>query len=91
MMICAIYGPKCKHANNIFGKKSLNVPFVKLFSKYFFQHFWGLLVSFWCRPLIKGKYIPIWWFITFYCLKMALEFEIFKNSLKNKKKLCICP
>ena len=48
LMICAIYGPKCKHGNKIFGRKSLNVPFVKLFL--------GFLMPFCFGPLTKGKY-----------------------------------
>ena len=64
LMICAIYGPKCEHANKMFGKMSLNVPFVELFSKYLFRHFLGFLMPFCFGPLTKGKYIPIGWFIT---------------------------
>ena len=30
-------------------------------------------------PLVKAKYIPICWFITFYFLKMALKFEIIEK------------
>ena len=32
IMICAIYGQKCKHPKNVYGIKSLNVSTVKLFS-----------------------------------------------------------
>ena len=31
----------------------------------------GFVDAFLFQPLIKGKYITILWFITFYCLKMA--------------------
>ena len=39
MMICALYGQKCKHPKTNYGKKSLNVPTVKLFSNFFFNVF----------------------------------------------------
>ena len=42
LMIWAIYGLKCKHANKFFWKKSLNVPFVKLF----FSTFFGFIHAF---------------------------------------------
>ena len=35
LMLCALY-------RMIFGKKSLNVPSVKLFSIFYFQHFWAV-------------------------------------------------
>ena len=38
-MICAIYGPKCKHAKKCFAKKILNVTTVKLVSNVFFEVF----------------------------------------------------
>ena len=31
----------------------------------------GIFYAFLFQPLIKGKYIPILWFITLYCLEMA--------------------
>ena len=49
----------------------------------------GFFDVFLFQPLIKGKYIPILWFVTFYCLEMApkihnkskfsTEQEIFAN------------
>ena len=84
LMIRAIYGPKCKHSKKLFGRKSLNVTFVKLFSKYFFQSFLDFLMPFWFGPLIKGKYIPICWFVTFYCLTMVQKF--LKKITKEQEK-----
>jgi hypothetical protein len=65
IMMLAFYGPKCKKAKINFGKKSLNVHSVKLFSKLFFQLFWFFLYFFCFKPLIKGNYISIYWFDTF--------------------------
>ena len=49
----------------------------------------GFFDAFLFQPLIEGKYIPILWFVTFYCLKMShkihnnskfsMEQEIFAN------------
>ena len=46
IMMLAFYGPKCKKAKINFGKKSLNVHSVKLFSKLVFQRFWGFFLLF---------------------------------------------
>ena len=46
ILMLAFYGPKCKKAKINFGKKSLNVHSVKLFSKLFFQRFWVFFVLF---------------------------------------------
>ena len=46
LIFFTIYGPKCRHANKIFGKKRLNVPFVKLFSKFFFWTFFEFFDAF---------------------------------------------
>ena len=40
LMLRALYRMICKNAKSFFGKNSLNVSNVKLFSKIFFQHFW---------------------------------------------------
>ena len=40
LMLCALYRMICKNAKWFFGKNSLNVSNVKLFSKSFFQYFW---------------------------------------------------
>ena len=55
MMMRAIYNQKCIHAKKKLGRKSLNVPFVKLFSKSLFQGFSGFFMPSRFRPLIKGK------------------------------------
>ena len=80
--MCTIYGPICKHAKNIFGKRVLNVTTVKLFSKKN-QRFMDFLDAFLFQPLIKGKCIPILWFVTFYCLEMAPK--IHNNSKFSKE------
>ena len=60
-----------KLQKKIFGKKILNVTTVKLFSNKKNQHLMGFFDAFLFQPLIKGKYITILWFITFYCFEMA--------------------
>ena len=57
-MMRVIYSLKWKSAS-----VSLNVPFVKLFSKYIFQCCLSLLMPFCFGSLIKGKDIPILLFI----------------------------
>jgi hypothetical protein len=50
------------------AKNSLNVPFVKLFSKFLFQYFLGIFYAFLFQTFnqrLNG------WFATFFCLKMA--------------------
>ena len=51
-------------------KKFLNVTTVKDFpnKKSTFMGFFDAILS---QCLIKGKYIPILWFVTFYCWDMA--------------------
>ena len=46
LMLHALYRMICKNAKSFFGKNSLNVSNVKLFSKIYFQHFW-LFYAFW--------------------------------------------
>ena len=70
-------------------KKILNVPFVKLFSKYFFHLFMEFLLFFHFGPFIKGKSKVISCIFTLYCLKMVLKVEIIENSLKSKRYLRI--
>ena len=53
LMMCTIYGSECKLAKKLFVKKNLNVPFAKLSSKQFFQHFGVFLMPFHFGPLIK--------------------------------------
>ena len=48
-----------------FGKKVLNVTTVNLFSNKKFKVLWRFFDAFLFQPLIKGKYIPILWFVTF--------------------------
>ena len=55
MMMRAIYG--LKHAKK-FWKKNLNVPFVKLFTRYLFQRSLGCLMLFRFGALIEGKSCP---------------------------------
>ena len=43
----------------------------------------GFFDAFLFQPLIKGKYIPILWFVTFYCLEMAPK--IHNNSKFSKE------
>ena len=66
----------------ILWKKVLNVTTVKLFSnkKERFMDFFDAFLS---QCLIKGKYIPILWFVTFYCLEMAPK--IHNNSKFSKE------
>ena len=71
--------------NFFFGKKSLNVLNVKLFSKFFFQHFGAPFDGFLFQTLIKGKYFSICWPVTCYCLKMATKLAIIQNLLRNKR------
>ena len=40
LMLRALYRMICKNTKSFFGKNSLNVSNVKLFSKIYFQHFW---------------------------------------------------
>ena len=83
-IMCTIYGLICKHAKKKFlGKKVLNVSTVKLFSNKKKQRFMGFFYAFLFQPLIKGKYLPILWFVTFYCLDMAPT--IHKNSKFSKE------
>ena len=79
-----IYGAICKYPNIFFGKKSLNVPTVKLFSIFFFQMFWDFFNAFLLGPLIKGKQISIGWVIICYCMQIVPQ--ICNNSKFNKKK-----
>ena len=44
MIMRTIYSPKCINAKKVFGKKSWNVFFVKLFSEYFVQRFLEFLI-----------------------------------------------
>ena len=44
----------------------------------------GFFDAFLFQPLIKDKYIPILWFVTFYCLEMAPK--IHANSKLSKEK-----
>ena len=69
-------------------KKSLNVPFVKLFSNFLFQGFSGVFMPFRFRPLINTY--PFASLLLFYCLKMVLKLEI-ENSLKNNRCLGFGP
>ena len=88
-VLCAIYGPICKLAKKILGKKILNVTTVKLLLKNKIQCFWGFFDAFVFQTLFKGQQSPILWFFTCYCLKMASkigniskftkELEIFTN------------
>ena len=50
--------------------------------------FWGFM-PFGFEPLIKVKYIPIFWLVTFYFLTIVLKFKIIENSRKNKRHLRI--
>ena len=43
----------------------------------------GFFDAFLSQCLIKGKYIPILWFVTFYCLEMAPK--IHNNSKFSKE------
>ena len=43
----------------------------------------GVFYAFLFQPLIKGKYLPILWFVTFYCLKM--DPKIHNNSKLSKE------
>ena len=86
--MCTIYGLICKHAKKIFGKKVLNVTTVKLFSNKKKQRFMGFFDVFLFQPLIKGKYLPILWFVTFYCFDMAPK--IHKNSKSTFQKNLTC-
>ena len=43
----------------------------------------GFLGAFLFQPLIKGNYIPILWFVTFYSLEMAPK--IHNNSKFSKE------
>ena len=43
----------------------------------------GFFYAFLFQPLMKGKYIPILWFVTFYCFEMAPK--IHKNSKLSKE------
>jgi hypothetical protein len=45
--------------------------------------FKGFFIPFLFQPLINGKYIPILWFVTFYCLDMAPK--IHNNSKLSKE------
>ena len=69
-ILCAIYGPICKLAKKILGKKILNVTTVKLLLKNKIQCFWGFLMPF-CFKLYLKVNIHISRFFTCYCLKMA--------------------
>ena len=88
-ILCAIYGPICKLAKNVLGKKILNVTTVKLLLKNKIQCFWGFLMPFCFKLYIKVNIHPFLDFFTYYCLKMASkigniskftkELEIFTN------------
>ena len=39
----------------------------------------GFFYAFLFQPLIKGKYLPILWFVTFHCLEMAPKIHNFLN------------
>ena len=82
-----VFEPMIQLANTqfFFGKKSLNVLNVKLFSKFFFQHFGAPFDGFLFQTLIKGKYFSICWPVTCYCLKMATKLAIIQNLLRNKR------
>ena len=43
----------------------------------------GFFDAFFFQPLIKGKYLPILWFVTFYCFDLAPK--IHKNSKFSKE------
>ena len=64
------------------GKKILNVTTVKLFLIKN-QRFMGFFDAFLFQPLNKDKYIPILWFVPFYCLEMAPK--IHNNSKLSKE------
>ena len=64
-ILCAIYGPICKHAKKIMEKKILNVTTVKLFTKIKNQCFGGVLM-----PLVRFKHLSRPW-LTCFCLKIA--------------------
>ena len=69
----------------IFGKKVMNVTTVKLFSNKKSNVLWLFFDTFLFQPLIKGKYLPILWFVTFYCLEMAPK--IHNNSKLSKNRV----
>ena len=46
----------------------------------------GFFYVFLFQTLIKGKHIPILWFVTCYYLVWPLKFEITQNLVRNKKK-----
>ena len=76
-MLCAIYGPIWKHADFVFGKKSLNT--VKLFSENKVNDFRVLLMPFCFNSVLKvniylsGDLSPV----------IKLKTEYFKRRQKN--------
>ena len=47
LMLCALYRMICKNTKSFFGKNSLNVSNVKLFSNFSLQRFWLLCLFWW--------------------------------------------
>ena len=66
-MICAIYGPKCKHAKT-FGKKSLNVTTVQLFFNFFSKVFGffdaSFVFHFWLKVDFKYPFAGLLHFLS---------------------------
>ena len=81
-----IYSPICKLAKKNLGKKILNVTNLKLFFNKKFNVLWGFFYVFLFQPLIKGKYIPILWFVTCYYLEMAPKIHNNSKFSKEQKK-----
>ena len=48
----------------------------------------GFFYVFLFQPLIKGKYIPILWFVTCYYLEMAPKIHNNSKFSKEQKKVC---
>ena len=69
-------------AKKNFGKKILNVTTVKLFFNKKFNVLWVFLF----QPLSKGRYIPIFWFVTCYSLEMGPKIHNNSKYSKEQKK-----
>ena len=63
------------------AKNSLNVPFVKLVSKFLFQYFLGIFMPSCFRPSIKGKMAGLQLFFAWKWLKL----QMIENSLWNMR------
>ena len=64
----------------------MNVSKVKLFSNFFFNVLWVVLMLFCFQALFKGKKVCICWvFFYFLLLETAPNFKIFQSSLRNKR------